>query len=307
MIKEIRIIKPYLRRPLNERTLDGSLYKEGLSRAPKTTLSVTMLTDANGKPITGIDENAMRIKSIRDENARNLEYARIKSLREELEMLTGEDLSTSSTFWKEKLSTPYSLIDGDNIFDLSDPFKAIDFYWLTELPIIASSLDDILTGKYNRSRVEFYIHDPEIESKNEFNRKKLINDTVATLNKMGATELSRVAFLLNLKLPESAEMTFVYNELDNYIKAPKKFGSHDPIAEFNKVAAYTPQTMAIKVLVKKLIEERVIKQRGDSVLDGENIIAKSIEDLEIKLAEDSDFYIDMETKYKSKRSFVDNI
>jgi len=307
MIKEIKIIRPYLRRPLNERTLDGSLYKEGLTRAPKTTLGVCMMIDSNKKPITGIDENSIKIKSIKDESARAIEFSRVKSLRESLEEATGESLTPDSAFWRDKVEVPYELIDGDNIFDLSNPFQAIDYYWLTQLSIIASNLDDINSGKVNRTKTFYYVYEPDAEVTNEFNRKKLINDAVAILNKLGQTEAKRVAFLLNLKLPDSFTYPETYNELDNFIKTPKTYGSHDPIEEFTKVCSYTPQVMAIKVLVKSLIDDRIIKQRGDSVLEGENVLAKSIQDLENKLAEDQEFFVDMETKMTNKRRFTDNI
>lgn len=307
MIKEIKIIRPYLRRPLNERTLDGSLYKEGLTRAPKTTLGVCMMIDSNKKPITGIDENSIKIKAMKDDSARETEFSRVKALRESLEEATGESLTPDSAFWKDKVEVPYELLDGDNIFDLSNPFQAIDYYWLTQLPIIASNLDDINSGKVNRTKTFYYVYEPDAEVTNEFNRKKLINDAVAILNKLGQTEAKRVAFLLNLKLPDSFTYPETYNELDNFIKTPKTYGSHDPIEEFTKVCSYTPQVMAIKVLVKSLIDDRIIKQRGDSVLEGENVLSKSIQDLENKLAEDQEFFVDMETKMKNKRRFTDNI
>jgi hypothetical protein len=307
MIKEVKIIKPYLRKPLNERTLEGSLFKEGLSRAPKTTMGVTMMIDSNRRPLTGIDENSIRIKSIRDENAREIEFNRVKALRERLESETGEDLRPESNFWKDKIEIPYELIDGDNVFDLTNAYKAIDFYWLTQLPIVAASLDELKNGKVNRAGVFFYVYSPEVETINEFNRNKRTNDAVYQLGKMGETEAKRVAFLLNLKLPENTIYQIVYNSLDAYLKTPKTHGSHDPIEEFTKVASYTPQVMAIKVLVKTLIEDNIIKLRGDSVLEGENILAKSIQDLENKLAEDPEFFVDMETKVKNKRNFTDNI
>jgi hypothetical protein len=228
-------------------------------------------------------------------------------LRESLEEATGESLTPDSAFWRDKVEVPYELIDGDNIFDLSNPFQAIDYYWLTQLSIIASNLDDINSGKVNRTKTFYYVYEPDAEVTNEFNRKKLINDAVAILNKLGQTEAKRVAFLLNLKLPDSFTYPETYNELDNFIKTPKTYGSHDPIEEFTKVCSYTPQVMAIKVLVKSLIDDRIIKQRGDSVLEGENVLAKSIQDLENKLAEDQEFFVDMETKMTNKRRFTDNI
>ena len=56
-----------------------------------------------------------------------------------------------------------------------------------------------------------------------------------------------------------------------------------------------------------IMEERIVKQSGNSIFEGSNLIAKSIEDFEIKLAEDTELYILFEDKAKSKKAYVDNI
>jgi len=306
-MSNIKIIKPYSKRPLSINTLAGSLYREGLSRAPLTSLSVFPLTDAQGRIQTGIDENALRVKAIKDDNARELEVARIRAIREELELRINETLTPDSQFWTPKMEEPYVLKDGDNLFDLDDPYQAIDFYWLIQLPIIAKSLDDINSGKLDPTVVSFYVYETEVESLNEFNRKKEINDVVATLNKLGEVEIKKVAFILNLKMPDKSTYNEVYVAIDNYIREPKAYGKEDPIAEFKKATSYTAEVLAIKVLIKQLLEERILKLKGISVFEGENLIAKSIEDLEIKLAEDQEMFISYEAKTKAKKEYVNNI
>lgn len=306
-MSNIKIIKPYAKRPLSMQTLAGSLYREGLSRAPMTALSVFPLTDAKGIIQTGIDENALRVKMIKDENARNLEIARLKELKTSLEFKINEDLDPSSGFWQEKMQEPYTLKDGDNVFDLDNPYQAIDFYWLTQLPIVARSLEDIKSGKADATTVLFYVYEAEVESVNDFNRKKEINDVVSILNKLGEVEIKKVAFILNLKMKDRATYNETYVALDNYIREPKAYGKEDPIEEFKRAATYTAETLAIKVLIKQLLEERILKTKGVSVFEGENLVAKSIEDLEIKLAEDPEMFLSYEAKTKAKKEYVDNI
>lgn len=310
-MSNIKIIKPYNKRPASMNTLAGSLYKEGLSRAPMTALSVYPLTDARGVIQTGIDENALKIKAIRDPKARELEFARVKALREDLEFKTNELLDPASAFWTDeingKMSEPYSLKDGDNVFDMNDPYNAIDFYWLTQLPIVAKSLDDINSGKADPAIVSFYVYESEVVSRNEFNRKKEINDVVSMLNKLGEVEIKKVAFILNLKMPEKSTYSELYVALDNYIKEPKVYGKEDPIEEFKRVATYTAESLNIKVLIKQLLEERILKVKGTSVFEGENLIAKSIEDFEIKLAEDPNEFLSYEAKTRAKKDYIDNL
>lgn len=306
-MSNIKIIKPYNKRPASLTTLAGSLYKEGLSRAPMTALSVFPLTDARGIIQTGIDENALKIKAIKDPAARELEMARVKALREDLEFRINELLDPASAFWKEKMVEPYSLKDGDNVFDMNDPYNAIDFYWLTQLPIVAKSMDDIVSGKADPSVVNFYVYETEVASRNEFNRKKEINDVVSTLNKLGEVEIKKVAFILNLKMPERSSYNELYVALDNYIREPKVYGKEDPIEEFRRVTSYTAESLAIKVLIKQLLEERILKMKGTSLFEGENLVAKSIEDFEIKLAENPDELSSYEAKTRAKKEYIDNI
>jgi len=307
MNKNIKIIKPLSKKPLSINTLQGSLYKEGLSRAPMTAIGVYPLTDAKGNILTGIDEDSMKIKSIRDPELRALEYNRIKSLREDLEARVNESLSPTSPFWEEKLAEPYILKDGDNVFDMGNPYHAIDFYWLTQVPIIARSLEDVQSGKVDATTISFYVYETDIEVKNEFNRKKEINNVVSTLNKLGEVEIKKVAFILNLKLKENATYDEIYVALDNYLNEPKAYGKEDPIAEFKKATELTAEVLAIKVLIKQLLEERILKLKGLAVFEGENLLAKSEQDLEIKLAEDPSLFTSYEAKTRAKKTYIDNI
>lgn len=307
-MKNIKIIKPYTKRPLSMATLEGSLYKDGLSRAPATSLMVEIPRDAKGTILTGIDENTMRIQAISDSKARKLEQERVKAIREDLQRRTNQDLTPDSGFWKEKAEEFYHLRDGDNVFDMNDPYQAIDFYWLTQLPIVAKSIDDIKSGRIKDDTViKFYVYESDVEVENEFNRKKKINDVVSTLNKLTEAGLRKVAFILNLKMPDKSTYNEIYNQVDEFIKTPKAYGTSDPVEEFVRATSYTDEVLAIKVLIKQLLEERILKTRGASVFEGENLIAKSIEDFEIALAGDAEMFESYSAKYAGKKDFVNSI
>lgn len=245
-----------------------------------------------------------------NEEARKLEIARVAALRADLEDRLGESLDPESGFWKDKMENDnfYHLKDGDNVFDMGDPLQAIDFHWISQLPIVAKSLDDIKSGKIKDDTViKFYIFETEVEIENEFNRKKRINDVVSTLNRLSELSLRKVAFILNLKMPAKATYNEIYNQVDEFIKTPKTYGTSDPVEEFVKATALTDESLNIKVLIKQLIDERILKTRGTSVLEGENIIAKSIEDFEIKLSEDPELFLSYEAKVSSKKEYVNGL
>ena len=305
----IKIIRPLLKKPLSEKSLEGSLFKEKLSRAPATTLAVTPALDAKGRVITGIDETSLKFNAIRDE--KDIEAARntVKAIREELEFKKGEDLSIGSSFWEseEMKYTPYQLKDGDNVFDMEDADQAINFYWLTQLPIIAPSLSAVESGEYGLTTTLFYVYDREDESKAEYEKRKTANEIVSKLNKLSEVKARKVAFMLNLKMSDTSDFADVYTALDDFIRLPKKQNSEDPVAAFRRVVYYTEKTLNVKYLIKNLLDQRIIKLKGDILLEGDNILAKSMEDLEIKLSSDDELYEVYNNKLKRKKNYIDTI
>lgn len=310
-MSNIKIIRPFSREPISKNSLEGFLYSNGYTKIPGTVEMVTPLTDAKGNAITGIDENSMRIRAIADPETKAAEIERVKALREKLEAEINEDLTPSSPFWKDanngKCNKLYMLKDGDNYFDLDDPYQAIDYYWITQLPIVAKSIEDVHRGKIDPTTVKFYVFQADVETQNEFNRKKRVNEVVAILNKLGDVEIRKVAFVLNLKPGEKADYQKVYNILDNFLRSPKTYGTSDPIDEFLKVTNYSPEMLAAKTLVKQLLEDRIIKERGNSIYEGESLVAKSMEDFELKLMEDADYFKMYEDKSRNRKLYLNNI
>lgn len=310
-MSNIKIIKPYSRASADQVSLSGALAKEGRTSVPGASKAVLPLRDAKGNVVTGIDENALSLFKIKDESVLKAEKAKIKALRERLEAELNEDLTPGSAFWNDAENglgnTLYYLKDGENMFDLDNPIDAVNYNWLINLPIIAISMEEIESGKLDPSTIGFYVYESDVQSTKEFERKKRINSVVATLNLLGPVELKKVAFLLNLKMPERSTYQETYNVVDNFLHQNKKHGTADPVTEFERVTGYTVDVLAIKVLIKQLLEERLIKQSGNSIFEGSNLIAKSMEDLEIKFAEDAEFFLLYEEKAKSKKAYVDSI
>lgn len=310
-MSNIRIIKPYSRTQTTDITLSGALAREGRTKAPGTSYGVTPALDAKKNVITGIDENALSLFKIEDKATRDIEIARLKSIREKLEAELNESLSPTSAFWTDPdegmVNVPYYLKDGENVFDLNNPIHAVNYYWLSQLPIIAPSLEEVESGKLDPSTIAFYIYETDVQVSKDFQRKKKINEVVAILNGLGPVEIKKVAFLLNMKMPEKSTYEEIYNVIDTFLHQDKKFGTSDPIKEFERVAGYTPEILNIKLLIKQLLDERILRTSGNSIMEASNVVAKSMEDFELKLAEDPELYILYDEKMKAKKAYVDNI
>lgn len=297
-----KVIKPYRKEPANSRSLEGSLYREGFNFIPGTSKKFYPRVDSRGVIRTGLDENAMKLRAIEDPEVREQEMHRIKALKTYYESILDESLDPTSTFYDEIKENGYTLEDNDNIFNLENPRDAINFFWLLETDMVAHSMEDIETGRVDGSIVRFYVHDGEVESKTAFERKKRINSAIAALDKMTAVKRKKVQKLLGLGLAGDAGEEEVYNALDEYLRIPATALDQDPIAAFTKITNYSEETLAIKTLIRELIDYNVIRVKGSVVYEGEHVWAKSVEELELTLADpkNSDIYDAFKDKVKNK-------
>ena len=297
-----KVIKPYRKEPANSRSLEGSLYREGLNFIPGTSKKFYPRVDSRGVIRTGLDENAMKLRAIEDPEVREQEITRVKFLKTYHESILDESLDPTSTFYDEIKESGYTLEDGDNIFNLENPRDAVNFFWLLETDMVATSLDELENGRYDVSIVRFYVHDGEVESKSAFERKKKINSAIATLDKMTAIKRKKVQKLLGLGLPADASEEETYNALDEYLRIPANALDQDPINAFTKITNYSEEILAIKTLIRDLIDYNVIRVKGSIVYEGEHVWAKSVEELELILADpkNSDVYDAFKDKVKNK-------
>lgn len=297
-----KIIKPYRKEPANERSLEGSLYREGYNFIPGTSKKFYPRVDSRGVIRTGLDENAMKLRAIEDPEVREQEIQRIKFLKTYYESILDESLDPTSTFYDEIKDNGFTLEDGDNVFNLENPRDAINFFWLMETDMVARNIEDIETGRSDGSIVRFYVHDGEVESKSAFERKKRINSAIAALDKMTAVKRKKVQKLLGLGLPGDASEEEIYNALDEYLRIPATALEQDPIAAFTKITNYSEEILAIKTLIRDLIDYNVVRVKGSIVYEGEHVWAKSVEELELILADpkNSDVYDAFKDKVKNK-------
>lgn len=298
-------------------TMQGGLAAKGLTRIPGAGVFKYPYKELDGKYRTGLDPDASYIKRIQDPTERELEKERVTKLRQKLESELGDiDLGPRSSFWNYGLSVsnddnlhvqPVKLMDGDNIFDLSNPLQELQFSWLRVHPTIASSYQAWERGDYPAD-TQFYVADDEIENAVLFKKKQLINKAIVKFDSMSPEKKKKVARLLGLPVTDNTTEESVYNQVDNLLKQTEfkngKFSGLDPVKVFNQFADMKENLLNIKDLVKQALHHSIYRMKPNGkIYEGEFEVATDEDELVKMLADDDnqDTLLTLEGKLKSKK------
>ena len=298
-------------------TMQGGLAAKGLTRIPGAGVFKYPYKELDGKYRTGLDPDASYIKRIQDSTERELEKERVTKLRQKLESELGDiDLGPRSSFWNYGLSVsnddnlhvqPVKLMDGDNIFDLSNPLQELQFSWLRVHPTIASSYQAWERGDYPAD-TQFYVADDEIENAVLFKKKQLINKAIVKFDGMSPEKKKKVARLLGLPVTDNTTEESVYNQVDNLLKQTEfkngKFSGLDPVKVFNQFADMKENLLNIKDLVKQALHHSIYRMKPNGkIYEGEFEVAMDEDELVKMLADDDnqDTLLTLEGKLKSKK------
>ena len=298
-------------------TMQGGLAAKGLTRIPGAGVFKYPYKELDGKYRTGLDPDASYIKRIQDPTERELEKERVTKLKKKLELELGDvDLGPRSSFWNYGLSVsnddnlhvqPVKLMDGDNIFDLSNPLQELQFSWLRVHPTIASSYQAWERGDYPAD-TQFYVADDEIENAVLFKKKQLINKAIVKFDGMSPEKKKKVARLLGLPVTDNTTEESVYNQVDNLLKQTEfkngKFSGLDPVKVFNQFADMKENLLNIKDLVKQALHHSIYRMKPNGkIYEGEFEVAMDEDELVKMLADDDnqDTLLTLEGKLKSKK------
>ncbi len=298
-------------------TMQGGLAAKGLTRIPGAGVFKYPYKELDGKYRTGLDPDSSYIKRIQDPTERELEKERVTKLRQKLESELGDiDLGPRSSFWNYGLSVsnddnlhvqPVKLMDGDNIFDLSNPLQELQFSWLRVHPTIASSYQAWERGDYPAD-TQFYVADDEIENAVLFKKKQLINKAIIKFDSMSPEKKKKVARLLGLPVTDNTTEESVYNQVDNLLKQTEfkngKFSGLDPVKVFNQFADMKENLLNIKDLVKQALHHSIYRMKPNGkIYEGEFEVAMDEDELVKMLADDDnqDTLLTLEGKLKSKK------
>jgi len=297
-------------------SMDNSLLSKGMTRIPGTGVYKYPYKEIDNKYRTGLDPNAVYISRIQDPTEKQLEIERVTKLKVKLEEALRVDLSPNSSFWNSKLLQgendtthvkPAKLMDGDNLFDFSNPWMELTFAWLRVHPTIASSYQAWERGEYPAD-TQWYVVDEEIETKINFNKKQLINKAILIFEQMTPSKRKKVARQLDLPVTEDTTEEQVYNLIDNVLKQSEfKSGKHkslSPVKIFLQYSQMADNLLNTKDLVKSAITHSIYRlKQGGKVFEGEYKVADSEDDLVKHLMDDDnqEDLIALEQKLKTKK------
>lgn len=313
-IGKISALKKEFNSPIQ--TMQSELMKRGLTRVPGTAVYKYPFKELDGRYRTGLDPDAPYIRRIQDETARGIEKERVSKLRKKLEDILQLDLGPHSDFWNYALAKspddrrhvqPVKLQDGDNFFDLSNPWEELNFAWLRVHPTIASSYQAWERGEYP-AETQFYVVDDDIEQEIAYKKKQLINKAIVTFDKMTPEKRKKVARLLGLPISDDAKETVVYNLVDSTLKQTEfksgNFRGLNPVEVFNRFATMDERILTIRDLVKQAINHSVYRvRRNGRIFEGDLEIALSEDDLVKYLSDDDnqEELVMLEQKLKMKK------
>jgi len=294
-------------------TMEKSLRQRGMSRAPGTTKLMLPYKELSGKYRTGLDINAKHILKIEDPSLRKLEQDRIAALKKKLEELTGVDLGPNSEYYNYVSKKPgvhvepVKLADGENLFNLDDPWQHITYLWLSVDPRIASSLAAYERGEYPHD-TQYYVNDEDVESSLQYKKKKTANDAIIKFDSWSLEKRKKVARLLDLPVGEGTREEVVYNLVDNFLKTNQVSGGvhkgKDPIKVFTLYADLKDDILYVKDLVEQAFKHQLYKEKkGGRVYEGELEVYRDKEELIEHLMDENnqEDLLELEKKLKVKK------
>lgn len=300
----------------NTSTLEGSLASHGYSRFPSTSLKIEVYKEPNGDYRTGLNENASYLSKL-DSDSRKIEQARIKELRETLELASGLELGPRAEYYKDRHNDRRDfkaelvrLKDGDNVYNLEDTWQAITYAWLRVHPMIAPSYTAYEKGEFPAS-TQFYINDDNVEEELKYKKKTLINKAVVTLDSLSLERRRKVGRLLGLPVTDSSKEMFVYNILDTFIKQNEirtgEYKGSNPVDLFNKFSTMDDKLISVRDLVNEAVKHSIYRiTKGGRVSEAGQEIAQSKEDLvsDLMLDKNQEELIALEDRMNLKKTMT---
>ncbi len=233
------------------------LSEYGLSKWRDTIEALPCAYDTRAKRwLTGLDENDPKILSIQNEEERVAKQQQVKKTREELEALTGLNLSpTNDSFWGEYLIV---LSDRNKPFvPILNPMDKIAITVLERRGDIPFGANDLYNHRFTDAK--YYIETEEQEFGNKNNRKKTYKNAIAVSSRLedDYDKLWQVCYLLQLtKNPNEGTLSLIA-KLDEYIEKNEKYPTE--LERLVKIANMSTQELEALTMVEKAIKAGVVK------------------------------------------------
>lgn len=261
-----------------KQTPDGSARTLGLdkynrSKFPGTFEVLQPARSADGRWVTGIDEQSVSVRRISDPELRAQRTEEIKALREDLERLTGLDLSGSSEYW----NTYYIKIVDKLALNFDNPHDRVKYHILLANNYSAPELDAINDPSFNNTK--FYMHRSENEEGQKAvksrERDKAVADLYAMHDKLDKLRLIG-RYILGTKVKATMSADAVYNLLRQEFTNDKDGAI---IRKFAEATSKTIEELQYKLIVDEALSKHVIRLREGYYQRGNATYGKTMKDV----------------------------
>lgn len=242
------------------RIIDGDLIglsNHNLSKWRDTVEIYTCKYDEMAKKwLTGLDENDPKILAIENEEERVKKQNELRELREQLEKLTGKDLSaTNDEFWSE-----YLITFTDNMRPFIphlNPWDRVAIEVLKRRGDIAFGGSDLHNARYTDSK--YYIESEEQEISSKKSIRKLQKQAISAAFSLedNYDKLWKIAYLLNLTKTVNENSQSLIDKIDNYVRRNEKYS--DELEKLVDLVALTDYELEALTMFRKAIKAGVIK------------------------------------------------
>lgn len=247
------------------------LNKYNRSKMPGTSEFLQVAINLDGRYVTGIDEDAYAIKSIKDPVEREEKIKEIKELREYLEQATQQDLSGTSAFW-ETFGIHISA-DSDLTLHRANPRDVIKYHALIANRYAAP--DFASTSKPAYLNCKFYCHIEEKVNQEIVSTQKLRDKARSELYALSENEDRAVLigqYLEGDKYKTGMSPSTVYRMLSDFID-----NSAEPenLKKFTKANALSTEDLTYKIVIDRAIKRKHIKYKDGYYQRGQVTLGKN--------------------------------
>lgn len=253
------------------RTLGLDKYKK--SKFPGTFDVFQPGKTADNRWITGFDEQAVSVKRISDPVLRAERIEEIKQIREELERLTGHDLSGTSSYW----NTYYIKFRDGVALNFDIPADRIKYYILLANDFSAPELEAVDNPDFINTK--FYMHRAEYEDKEKSIKSRERDKATSELYLMyeKPEKLKLIArYVLGSRVKETLDTDTVYNLLREELVGDKE---GTVIRKFSEATLKTIEELQYKLVVDEAVTKHVIRIRDNYYQRGNATYGKTMKDV----------------------------
>lgn len=249
------------------------LDKYNRSKFPATFEIVQPGKTPDGRWVTGLDEGSVMLQRIADPVLRAERVEEVRGMREELERLTGIDLSANSKYWE----TYFIKIIDKLALNFDNPHDRVKYYVLLANDYAAPELEARNNPDYINTK--FYVHRTETEEGQKAVKGKERDKAVSTLYAMANNKNKLLLigkYVIGQKVKDSMSEDGIYNLLRENLLNDKDGST---TRKFNDATSKTIEELQYKLVVDEAVSKHVIRIREGYYQRGNATYGKSMKDV----------------------------